>query len=99
IDLDLKIHVRAIANILPGDVNFDGVVNEADRAVIQAHLGQANPHGLGIGDANGDGIVNGNDFRLVPEPATLVSFACGAALLAAVRWGRQRTRAASTMIA
>ncbi|HEY2841917.1 MAG TPA: dockerin type I repeat-containing protein [Pirellulales bacterium] len=83
--LDVTIHLRAVANLLPGDVNFDGLVNAADRAVIQAHLGQTDPHGLGVGDANGDGIVNANDFRLVPEPATLVSFTIGIALLFILR--------------
>jgi hypothetical protein len=83
--LKLDLHLVAKANILPGDVNFDGVVNEADRTLIMAHLGETNAKGLGIGDANGDGIVNTNDIGFVPEPASLVLFALGAVALAALR--------------
>jgi hypothetical protein len=48
---------------LPGDVNFDGIVNGQDIALIASdwlHMG------VGIaGDANYDGIVNGQDIAVI----------------------------------
>jgi len=93
IRLDVTIHLRAVANLLPGDVNFDGVVSVADRNLILANLGHSDPHGLALGDANGDGVVNMNDLQLVPEPATIVGLAMGIATLAAWRIRRPRPAA------
>jgi len=45
------------------DVNLDGVVDDADRAIAQANLGQAG--GWSQGDVNGDGIVNALDVSLI----------------------------------
>ena len=67
----------------PGDVNFDGIVNAQDIAVL---AGNWLHHGLN-GDANGDDIVNARDIAViashwlqtaggvvaVPEPGTLVN--------------------------
>ena len=62
-----KQDVQEILSILGtrmGDVNLDGVVNAADRAIITANLGQSNLGWAG-GDLNGDGIVNAADLALV----------------------------------
>jgi hypothetical protein len=82
VPIDISAHLRAIANLRVGDVNFDGAVNSADRILVQSHLGETNAQGLGVGDANGDGVVNSADLALVPEPATAIGFACGIAVLA-----------------
>ncbi len=83
---------------LPGDVNFDGVVNGLDIAQVASHWMQT---GSGIaGDANGDGIVNGLDIAAiasnwstagvasasvpVPEPRT-VGLAITALAIAVIR--------------
>lgn len=85
---------------VPGDVNFDGVVNGLDTAEVATNWLQ-----IGInppGDANGDGVVNGLDLATVashwlqhtgggtgtsvPEPATFLLGALGFALL----WWRNR---------
>ena len=48
---------------VPGDANFDGVVNGLDIADVASHWLQS---GTGLeGDANGDGVVNGLDIALV----------------------------------
>ncbi|HEY4312540.1 MAG TPA: dockerin type I domain-containing protein [Pirellulales bacterium] len=51
---------------IPGDVNFDGVVNAQDLALVASNWLKA---GTGAndpaGDANHDGIVNGQDIALV----------------------------------
>lgn len=89
---------------LPGDVNFDGVVNGLDITLVAGHWLQS---GNGIqGDANYDGVVNGLDIAdiashwltsvpgavsstvNVPEPSTLVLAALGGAALLACRWRR-----------
>ena len=78
---------------LPGDVNFDGVVNGLDIALVASHWLQS---GNGVaGDANFDGVVNGLDISLiasnwlqsagsasgpatsVPEPSAVVLAALG----------------------
>lgn len=76
------------APALPGDVNFDGIVNAQDLALVSSNwlhtgTGANDPPG----DANHDGIVNAQDLALissnwlattsanaaaVPEPASLV---------------------------
>ena len=48
---------------VPGDANFDGVVNGLDIADVASHWLQS---GTGLeGDVNGDGVVNGLDIALV----------------------------------
>ena len=58
--------LTAVANILPGDVNFDGTVNIFDINLISANWSGSTVVGnLTPGDANGDGIVNIFDINLV----------------------------------
>jgi hypothetical protein len=48
---------------VPGDVNFDGVVNGLDISAVASHWLQG---GTSItGDANGDGVVNGLDISVI----------------------------------
>ena len=49
--------------VLPGDTNFDGLVNRTDLAAIIAHYGK--PGALGDGDLNGDGVVGFADFQIL----------------------------------
>ena len=86
------------APTLPGDVNFDGVVNGLDIADVSSnwlHAGFAT-----AGDANHDGVVNGLDIALisanwlrtsgggagVPEPSTLILATLGGLAFLAYRW-------------
>jgi hypothetical protein len=54
--------VYAVANLSPGDVNFDGVVDISDVTLMANHWLQSDAalanYGLIAGDANGDGIIN-----------------------------------------
>ncbi len=55
---------------IPGDVNFDGVVNSQDLAVIDSNwLKQGTGANDPIGDVNHDGIVNGQDLAIVEAAA------------------------------
>jgi hypothetical protein len=81
-----------VVSQLPGDANFDGIVNGLDIALVSSNWLQT-----GNGDANGDGVVNGLDIALVsanwlrtaaaggtavPEPPAMVLAAlAGVALL------------------
>ncbi len=74
---------------LPGDVNFDGVVDIFDINLLSAHWGETGS----AGDANGDGMVNIFDINMissnwtptggagsaaaVPEPSTLILILIG----------------------
>ena len=82
------------ATIIPGDVNFDGVVNIFDINLVSANWGTP---GGPTGDANGDGNVDIFDINLisanwtptggagsaaaVPEPSTFGLAAAGSSLL------------------
>jgi len=88
LSVTVNFNIVAKAGILPGDVNFDGLVDATDRSIVLSHLGQTSPDHLGVGDANGDGIVNATDLQLVPEPSTLVGLAIGIAVLGAWRLRR-----------
>jgi len=78
-----------VASSLPGDVNFDGVVNIFDINLVSSNWGGSGP----TGDANGDMTVNIFDINLissnwtppgngsaVPEPSSWVLIALGGAL-------------------
>jgi hypothetical protein len=84
-----------VVSQLPGDANFDGVVNGLDIASVSSNWLQT-----GNGDANGDGVVNGLDIALisanwlrssagsgtpVPEPSTIALAVLGALALLACR--------------
>jgi len=51
----------SVLNVLDGDYNFDGVVNQADVCVWRASLGSTTQ---AEADGNGDGIVNQADFNV-----------------------------------
>jgi hypothetical protein len=89
---------------LPGDVNFDGIVNGLDISLVGSHWLQS---GNGLqGDANYDGVVNGLDIAdiashwlthvpagagsamSVPEPSTFILVAIG--VLASLAYPRRR---------
>jgi hypothetical protein len=85
-----------------GDANGDGMVNAADLAILNAHMGQHITGGYINGDFNDDGVVNEDDFALyslglaeynasttaVPEPAGFIAVA-GIGLAVTLR-GRRR---------
>ena len=51
---------------IPGDLNFDGIVNRQDLAVVSSDwLATGTGTNDRPGDANHDGIVNGQDSRVV----------------------------------
>jgi hypothetical protein len=53
-------------DVLPGDVNDDGVVNSTDSVITRnASLGQTVTVPLTFLDIDGDGIIDTNDFNLV----------------------------------
>ena len=59
---DVRVIVQTIFGTHFGDVNLDGVVNAADIAVINAHLGQQG--GWAQGDMDGDGWVTECDLDI-----------------------------------
>lgn len=66
-----SIFVQAVANLVHGDVNFDGVVNIVDLALVadrwlQSDALSLNP-GLIPGDANGNGTVNIVDLTMIAD--------------------------------
>ena len=101
---DLSVYRSQIYHTLalPGDPNFDGIVNNQDLGLIASHWMET---GNIQGDTNGDHIVNAQDIAIVasnwfqtsgggagsgaalPEPSTLILAALGGlALLARRRW-------------
>ncbi len=48
-------------NVLPGDVNQDGIVNVQDLTLVTSGWLEAGP----VGDVNADGLVNGEDLALL----------------------------------
>jgi hypothetical protein len=68
---------------LPGDVNFDGIVNSQDLALVTSNwLKQGTGANDPAGDANHDGIVNSQDLALIDS--ILYSNKDGGALVARV---------------
>jgi hypothetical protein len=49
---------------IPGDLNNDGVINQADLDIITANNGKTISGGVSVGDLNGDGVVNQDDWAL-----------------------------------
>ena len=80
--------VLAVGNVLPGDADRNGVVNEADAAILAANW-QGAGKSWGQGDFNGDGTVDDKDATLlatnwqtetasgatVPEPSAAILLA------------------------
>lgn len=79
----------AVAALLEGDANRDGVVSAGDYASVQANFGSTGEAGI-LGDANGDGVVSAGDYAsvqanfgatagpvLTPEPATMTLITLG----------------------
>lgn len=74
----------SVPDTIAGDANHDGVVNEADAAVLAAYWQKNQGAFWGMGDFNGDGAVDDADATLmaanwgksadsaVPEPAVAV---------------------------
>jgi hypothetical protein len=55
-------------DVLPGDVNDDGVVNAQDLVLIRNQIvGSGNSTIATFGDLNGDGVVDMTDFNLVRQ--------------------------------
>lgn len=88
-----------------GDINFDGVVDDADLLVLQSNLGLTNASWLD-GDFSGNGVVDLYDAYLlfmnyeppvsvmmvVPEPATALSMLLGGLLVIGGRSRRVESR-------
>jgi hypothetical protein len=88
-----------ISSRLNGDLNFDGVVNGLDLALLASNWLHTGAAPL-AGDANGDGVVNGLDISLiasqwlrtdgagagasVPEPSTFMLAALSGLLLLSI---------------
>jgi len=51
-----------LGSIVPGDINLDGIANNADYAIIRNNF-QGSGKTRAQGDFNGDGLVNFTDFR------------------------------------
>lgn len=60
----LTINIVAQANLVQGDVNFDGVVDIQDITLMANKWLQHDAHNLGAGDANGDGVVDIQDITM-----------------------------------
>jgi len=60
----LTINLVAKANIVAGDVNFDGIVDIQDITLMANKWLSVDANNLGQGDANGDGIVDIQDITL-----------------------------------
>ena len=104
-DPTLRPELLVTYSAVPGDVNFDGVVNGLDISLVSSHWLQT---GLGTaGDANGDGVVNGLDIALiashwlqagsgaitdaaVPEPNGCALMTIGLAAIVSYLWRRRK---------
>lgn len=61
--VQLAFSFHAVANLVAGDSNGDGVVNGLDIANISSNWGKTGS--LTPGNVNGDGVVNGLDIAMV----------------------------------
>jgi hypothetical protein len=57
------IFIADVGGTLPGDADQNGVVNVADRNLVQSHLGQAG--NFAFGDFNADGLVTAADLEIL----------------------------------
>lgn len=88
-----------VLELIPGDLNGDGLVSSGDLDIVRAWWGaKVTPGELNHGDATGDGYVGSGDLdtvranwgakaAAVPEPATVVLGFAGAVLLT---WQRRQ---------
>jgi hypothetical protein len=65
VNLVLTYNLVAAANLVPGDANFDGIVNGQDIAAVASNWLSMNANKIGTGDVTGDGIVNGQDIAMI----------------------------------
>ena len=84
------------ALIIPGDANYDGIVDDNDAAVLALNWQSGPDAAWAMGDFNADGWVNDSDATIlapnwqagvlqttsVPEPGGIVLLLCGMALAA-----------------
>jgi MYXO-CTERM domain-containing protein len=84
-----------VLNLTAGDIDRNGIVNEADIAAVQTNFGITTGAFLDKGDADMDGDVDGQDLLLVqrnlgisstpsasvPEPSAAMLAAIGALAL------------------
>lgn len=93
-----------ITGVMAGDLNGDGLVNNADYNIVVANQQTANLYNAG-GELTGDGFVNLNDFRAfktilanassaVPEPTAVITLVVGLAA-----FGMQRARRTGLIVA
>ncbi|HEY4309183.1 MAG TPA: dockerin type I repeat-containing protein [Pirellulales bacterium] len=68
-------------NFLPGDLNQDGKVNQADYAILTSHWLQTGVTGAN-GDLSGDGTVNITDFSIFKQDYISANGAASASVLA-----------------
>jgi hypothetical protein len=98
---------------IPGDANFDGVVDWQDAAILAGHWGLWDV-GWAEGDFNGDGRVDAADASILaaqmgyvapskppvsanPEPATLIIWSVLGALGIAAGWWWKRKKLRSSV--
>jgi len=87
-NLNLQYNLVAVANLAPGDANFDGIVNGQDIALVASNWLSNDPvNKLAAGDVNGDGIVNGQDIALIASNWLALTPALPSSVLAPVPGG------------
>jgi len=87
---DLYWFIEHCLELIPGDLNGDGVVNATDLAILREHFGEAG-FGYAEGNINCDDYVNATDLLIlkehfgqssaggaVPEPLSLLILGVGA---------------------